>query len=85
MTTTSYASSPGATGNVIAALASFFVAGLGQLIQGRIGWAILWFAASVAAWVFAVVSFGLLSFLGGLIHILSCAHAALYRPPARAL
>jgi hypothetical protein len=28
----------GSTGNVIAALASFFIPGLGQLLQGRLGW-----------------------------------------------
>ena len=38
----------GSTGNVIAALCSFFIPGLGQLIQGRVLWAITWFL--LAAW-----------------------------------
>ena len=41
----------GSTGNVIAALCSFFVPGLGQLLQGRILWAITWFLlACLPAW-----------------------------------
>jgi TM2 domain-containing membrane protein YozV len=70
----------GSTGNVIAALASFFIAGLGQLLQGRVLWGLFWFMAAAAAWVLSVLSLGLLTFLGGLVHILSCIHAALYRP-----
>lgn len=64
----------GTTGNVIAALASFFVPGLGQLLQGRVMWAIFWFVASIVVW---VVTFGLLA---GVTHVISCLHAALYRP-----
>ena len=64
----------GRTGNVIAALASFFVPGLGQLLQGRIAWALVWLVASVVVW---IVTFGL---LGGVVHLLSCVHAALYEP-----
>jgi len=64
----------GTTGNVIAALASFFVPGLGQLLQGRILWALLWFVASVVWW---IITLGL---LGGVVHVLSCIHAALYDP-----
>ena len=33
----------GSTGNVIAALASFFIPGLGQLLQGRLGMALVQF------------------------------------------
>jgi TM2 domain-containing membrane protein YozV len=36
----------GSTGNVIAALCSFFIPGLGQLIQGRLLKAIIMFASS---------------------------------------
>lgn len=63
---------PGTTGNIIAALASFFVPGLGQLLQGRVLWAAFWFIASIVVW---LITFGL---LGGVAHILSCIHAALY-------
>lgn len=64
----------GTTGNVIAALASFFVPGLGQLLQGRVLWALFWFVASIVWW---IVTLGL---LGGVVHVLSCLHAALYGP-----
>jgi TM2 domain-containing membrane protein YozV len=65
-------SRPGTTGNVIAALASFFVPGLGQLLQGRVTWAIVWFLASIVVW---IVTLGL---LGGVVHVLACIHAAVY-------
>ena len=64
----------GSTANVLAALASFFVPGLGQLLQGRILWAAAWFLASIVWW---IVTLGL---LGGVMHVLSCIHAALYDP-----
>ena len=43
----------GSAGNVIASLASFFIPGLGQLIQGRLLPAILFF---VFSWLFAIFS-----------------------------
>lgn len=64
----------GTTGNVVAALASFFIPGLGQLIQGRILWAVVWFIGSIVWW---ILTLGLLS---GVIHVISCLHAALYNP-----
>ena len=42
----------GSTGNVIAALCSFFAPGLGQLLQGRLLGAILWFLAACLAFAF---------------------------------
>jgi TM2 domain-containing membrane protein YozV len=39
----------GSTGNVIAALCSLFVPGLGQLIQGRLLSALFWFIAACIA------------------------------------
>jgi hypothetical protein len=42
----------GSTGNVIAALASFFLPGLGQLLQGRLGMALLQFCLATALWFF---------------------------------
>jgi TM2 domain-containing membrane protein YozV len=45
MTTTS-------TNNFIPALVSFFIPGLGQLIQGRIVAALLYFVITCALWVF---------------------------------
>ena len=64
----------GTTGNVIAALASFFLPGLGQLLQGRILWALFWLVFSIVIWIVT------LTLLGGLGHLLSCIHAALYDP-----
>ena len=57
--------------NIIPALVSFFIPGLGQLIQGRLLAALLYFIISGALWVF---------FLGWLGHIVSCIDAARWRP-----
>lgn len=62
--------SPGSTGNVIAALASFFIPGLGQLIQGKLFRAVLMFVLAALLWYFL---------LGWIIHLWSILDAALYR------
>jgi len=62
----------GSTGNVIAAVCSFFVPGLGQLVQGRLGMAILQFVLAIVLWIFL---------LGWAIHLWSILDAALYKPP----
>lgn len=64
----------GSAGNVIAALASFFVAGLGQLLQGRLVIAVVQFLLAAILW---------LVFLGWIIHLWSILDAALYEPPQR--
>jgi TM2 domain-containing membrane protein YozV len=61
---------PGSAGNVLAALCSFFIPGLGQLVQGRILMALIMFVLAGILWIF---------FLGWLIHIWSVIDAALYR------
>lgn len=61
----------GSTGNVIAALCSFFIPGLGQLIQGRLLKAIIMFVLSGVLWWFL---------LGWLVHLWSVLDAALYKP-----
>ena len=61
----------GSTGNVIAALASFFIPGLGQLLQGRLFLAIIQFVLATVLWIFL---------LGWIIHIWSILDAALYKP-----
>ena len=61
----------GSTGNVIAALASFFIPGLGQLIQGRLIRAAVMFVLAAVLWWFL---------LGWIIHLWSILDAALYRP-----
>ncbi len=62
----------GSAGNVIAAVCSFFIAGLGQLVQGRLLKAILMFLLSVVLWWFL---------LGWIIHIWSVLDAALWKGP----
>jgi hypothetical protein len=61
----------GSTGNVIAAVCSFFIPGLGQLVQGRFLIALLMFVLAAVLWVF---------WLGWLIHLWSILDAALFRP-----
>ena len=67
----------GSTSNVIAALASFFIPGLGQLVQGRILMALVQFVVGVIVW---VVSFGM---LGWIINLWSTIDAALWKGPKR--
>jgi TM2 domain-containing membrane protein YozV len=62
----------GSTGNVIAAVCSFFVPGLGQLVQGRLGMAMLQFVLAIVLWFFL---------LGWAIHLWSILDAALWKPP----
>jgi TM2 domain-containing membrane protein YozV len=61
----------GSTGNVIAALASFFIPGLGQLIQGRLMKAVVMFVLAGILWWFL---------LGWIIHLWSILDAALWKP-----
>lgn len=61
----------GSTGNVIAALASFFIPGLGQLIQGRPIRAAVQFVLAALLW---------LIWMGWIIHLWSILDAALWRP-----
>ena len=63
---------PGSAGNVIAALASFFYAGLGQLVQGRLLMAQIHFVLASILWIFM---------LGWIIHLWSILDAALYESP----
>ncbi len=62
----------GSTGNVIAALASFFIPGLGQLIQGRVLAALAMFLFSLLLWCCC---------LGWLGHIACAIEAALWEGP----
>jgi len=64
--------SRGSCGNVIAALASFFIPGLGQLLQGR------WL---LAAFMFMTTWLMWLVLLGWVIHLWSIIDAAVYDPP----
>jgi TM2 domain-containing membrane protein YozV len=62
----------GSTGNVVAAICSFFIPGLGQLVQGRLMMAIIQFVLAVILWFIL---------LGWLIHLWSILDAALWKGP----
>jgi hypothetical protein len=62
----------GSCGNVIAALASFFIPGLGQLLQGR------WL---LAGFMFVLTALLWLILLGWIIHLWSIIDAAVYHRP----
>jgi len=61
---------PGSSGNVLAAVCSFFIPGLGQLVQGRVLKALIMFVLAGALWVI---------YMGWIIHLWSVIDAALYR------
>jgi TM2 domain-containing membrane protein YozV len=72
--------SQGSTGNVIAAICSLIIPGLGQLVQGRVISALLWFtAACIAFAVTWLITLSLLPFGWFLVSIFSCISAATYR------
>jgi len=64
-------SGQGSAGNVIAALASFFIPGLGQLLQGRVGTALLHFVLAGVLW---------FVMLGWAVHLWSVIDAARWKP-----
>jgi len=64
----------GTCGNVIAALASFFIPGLGQLLQGR------WLLAGV---MFVLTALLWLILLGWIIHLWSIVDAAIFSSDAQ--
>jgi TM2 domain-containing membrane protein YozV len=64
-------SGQGSAGNVIAALCSFFIPGLGQLLQGRLFKAIFQFVLAAALW---------FVFLGWVVHLWSVIDAAMWKP-----
>jgi TM2 domain-containing membrane protein YozV len=61
----------GSAGNIIAALCSFFIPGLGQLLQGRFAMAVIQFCLASILWFFL---------LGWAIHLWSVLDAALWKP-----
>jgi len=63
------AATRGSSGNVIAAVCSFFLPGLGQLCQGRLFTALVHFVLDLVLWLFL---------LGWLMHIWSALSAATY-------
>jgi len=65
-------SGQGSTANVIAALASVFIPGLGQLIQGRLLAAGVQFVLAALLWIV---------WMGWVVHIYSIWDAARFAPP----
>ena len=63
-------SGQGSAGNVLAAIASLFIPGLGQLLQGRVILAALMFVLAGVLWFF---------WLGWIIHLWSVVNAATFR------
>ncbi|GFZ90583.1 hypothetical protein [Dyella caseinilytica] len=61
----------GTTGNVIAAVCSFFIPGLGQLVQGRVLKAAVMFVLAAALWII---------WMGWIIHLWSIVDAAMFKP-----
>jgi TM2 domain-containing membrane protein YozV len=61
----------GSAGNVIAALCSFFIPGLGQLVQGRLLKAAVHFVLAALLWIIL---------LGWIIHLWSILDAAMFKP-----
>ena len=64
-------SGQGSGGNVLAALCSFFIPGLGQLLQGRLLIAVVQFVLASLLWFFL---------LGWIIHLWSIIDAARFEP-----
>jgi TM2 domain-containing membrane protein YozV len=60
----------GSAGNVIAALCSFFIPGLGQLVQGRLVMAAIHFVLAAILWIVL---------LGWAVHLWSILDAALFK------
>lgn len=71
----------GSAGNVIAAICSLVVPGLGQLVQGRVLAALLWFLAACIAFAITwLLTLSLLPFGWFLVAVFSCISAATWRP-----
>jgi TM2 domain-containing membrane protein YozV len=66
-------SGQGSSGNIIAALCSFFIPGLGQLLQGRPIRALVQFVLAAVLWWIL---------LGWMVHLWSILDAALFKPRA---
>ncbi len=62
----------GSGGNVLAAICSFFIPGLGQLVQGRLLAAAVQFVLAAVLWIVL---------MGWIVHIYSIYDAAVFKPP----
>ncbi|MBR9728101.1 hypothetical protein ACFOD0_09415 [Shewanella intestini] len=74
-------SQQGSAGNILAALASVFWPGLGQLLQGRIFIAIIFFCVTVVGYFFwaLIVPF----IIAALFHLWSVIDAAKFKPTSQ--
>ena len=73
-------SGQGSTGNVIAAICSFFIPGLGQLVQGRVLSALFWFLSACIAFAITwLLTLSVLPFGWFVVSLFSCISAAIYR------
>lgn len=70
-------SGQGSGGNVLAAICSFFIPGLGQLVQGRILPALLFFVIVGINYFFAVMIIP--AIVGGIFHLWSIIDAARFK------
>lgn len=77
MNQTSTVQRSGGSGNVIAALASFFIPGLGQLVQGRILAAAMFFVVTGVGYALYILIFPLV--IAALVHLWCIVDAARYR------
>jgi TM2 domain-containing membrane protein YozV len=64
---------PGSAGNVIAAICSLIIPGLGQLVQGRIVMAAVYFILGATVWILTCGHFG------WIVNLIATIDAALYR------
>lgn len=70
----------GSSGNVIAAVCSFFIPGLGQLVQGRIMKAIMFFLITAISYALTVtVILFFMWFIGAIFHLWAIIDAATYK------
>lgn len=71
----------GSGGNVLAAICSFFIPGLGQLVQGRILAALLFFLFTSACYALAATVIFIFMWIPGvLLHLWSIIDAARFAP-----
>ncbi|WP_426358825.1 hypothetical protein ACPUVO_00815 [Pseudocolwellia sp. HL-MZ19] len=70
-------SDQGSGGNVLAAICNIFIPGLGQLVQGRVLAAILFFVFTAIAWGTAIILIGWI--LGPVMHLWAIIDAARFK------
>jgi hypothetical protein len=75
-------SQQGSLGNVVAAVCCFFIPGLGQLVQGRIIVAALFFVVTSLMYASAIFTLGLSWVLALPLHLWCIINAARYRGDA---